>query len=75
MTYATTPTIDQPSYIYATASGQTFSYTQLPTAATQQQTGPTNLNDVYANHTAKYIIDDHSGSLDRDHHQRTTAGW
>jgi len=75
LTYATTPTIDQPSYIYATAPGQTFSYTQLPTVANQQQTGPTNLNDVYANHTAKYIIDDHNGSVDRDHHQRATAGW
>jgi hypothetical protein len=64
--------MDQSSYIYTTASGQTFSY--APTA-TQQQTGVTNLNDIYANHTAKYIIDDHNGSVDRDHHQRTTAGW
>jgi hypothetical protein len=75
LTYATTPTIEQPSYIYATAPGQTFSYTQLPTVATQQQPGSTNLNDVYANHTAKYILDDHNGSVDRDHHQRATAGW
>ncbi|CAF1081479.1 unnamed protein product [Rotaria sordida] len=76
LTYATTPTIEQPSYIYASAHGQTFSYAQLPTTtATQQQTGPTNLNDIYANHTAKYIIDDHNGSIDRDHHQRATTGW
>ena len=76
LTYATSPTLDQASYIYATAPGQTFSYAQLPTATgSQQQAGPTNLNDVYANHAAKYIIDDHNGSVDRDHHQRTTAGW
>jgi hypothetical protein len=64
LTYATAPltsaSIEQPSYIYTTA---------------QQQTGSTNLNDVYANHTAKYMIDDHSGSTDRDHHQRAAAGW
>ena len=43
---------------------------------TQQQQGSTNFNDVYANHTAKYMIDDHSGSVDRDlHHQRAAAGW
>jgi hypothetical protein len=71
LTYTTTPTLEQPSYIYATAPGQTFSYAQV----TPQQTGPTNLNDVYANHTAKYIIEDHNGSVDRDHHQRATAGW
>jgi hypothetical protein len=75
LTYTTTPSIDQSSYIYATAPGQTFSYAQLPTGVTQQPTGPTNLNDVYANHTAKYIIEDHTGSVDRDHHQRATAGW
>jgi hypothetical protein len=78
LTYATAPltsSIEQPSYIYTTASGQTFSYAQLPNGAGQQQTGPTNLNDVYANHTAKYMIDDHSGSVDRDHHQRAAAGW
>ncbi|CAF3512651.1 unnamed protein product [Adineta steineri] len=79
LTYATAPltsaSIEQQSYIYATASGQTFSYAQLPTGATQQQTGPTNLNDVYANHAAKYMIDDHNGAVDRDHHQRTAAGW
>jgi hypothetical protein len=67
--------MEQPSYIYATAPGQTFSYAQLATGAVQQQTGSTNLNDIYANHTAKYIIDDHNGSIDRDHHQRTTTGW
>jgi hypothetical protein len=72
LTYATTPTLDQQSYIYATAPGQTFSYGP---ATTQQQTGVANLNDIYANHTAKYIIDDHNGSIDRDHHQRATAGW
>ncbi|CAF4949100.1 unnamed protein product, partial [Rotaria sp. Silwood1] len=80
LTYATTPTIDQSSYIYAAAaaaaaSGQTFSYAQLSTATNQQQTGSTNINDIYANHTGKYIIDDHNGSGDRDHHQRTSAGW
>jgi hypothetical protein len=75
LTYATTPTIEQPSYIYATGPGQTFSYAQIPATATQQSLGPTNLNDVYGNHTAKYIIDDHNGSVDRDHHQRATAGW
>ncbi|CAF0951074.1 unnamed protein product [Rotaria sordida] len=79
LTYATAPltstSIEQPSYIYATAPGQTFSYAQLPTGVTQQQTGPTNINDVYTNHTAKYMIDDHSGSVDRDHHQRAAAGW
>jgi len=75
LTYATTPTIEQPSYIYATGPGQTFSYAPIPTTATQQSLGPTNLNDVYGNHTAKYIIDDHNGSVDRDHHQRATAGW
>jgi hypothetical protein len=72
----TSASIDQASYIYATASGQTFSYAQLPAGTTQQQTGPTNLNDVYANHAAKYMIDDHSGPVDRgDHHQRAAAGW
>ncbi len=71
----TSASIEQPSYIYTTASGQTFSYAQLPAGTTQQQTGPTNLNDVYANHAAKYMIDDHSGSVDRDHHQRTATGW
>ena len=75
LTYATPSAIEQPSYIYATTPGQTFSYTHLATAATQQQTTPTNLNDIYANHAAKYIIDDQNGSVDRDHHQRTTAGW
>jgi hypothetical protein len=70
-----TSSIEQPSYIYTTAPGQTFSYAQLPTGTSQQQTGPTNLNDVYVNHTAKYMIDDHNGSVDRDHHQRTAAGW
>ncbi|CAF4164802.1 unnamed protein product, partial [Adineta steineri] len=74
LTYATTPTIEQPSYIYTTASGQTFSYTQIPTTASQSSAGPANLNDVYGNHTTKYIIDDHNGSVDRDHHQRATAG-
>jgi hypothetical protein len=75
LTYATTPTMDQPSYIYTTTSGQTFSYTQLPTVPNQQQTGQTNLTDIYGNHQAKYIIDDHNGSVDRDHHQHATAGW
>lgn len=79
LTYATGPltsgSIEQPSYIYTTASGQTFSYAQLPAGTTQQSAGPTNLNDVYANHAAKYMIEDHSGSVDRDHHQRTAAGW
>lgn len=79
LTYATAPltsaSIEQPSYIYTTASGQTFSYAQLPTGTTQPQAGPTNLNDVYANHAAKYMIDDHNGSVDRDHHQRAAAGW
>ncbi|CAF3149564.1 unnamed protein product [Rotaria socialis] len=75
LTYATTPTLDQASYIYAAGPGQTFSYAQLPAAANQQQTGPGNLNDIYGNHTAKYIIDDHNVSVDRDHHQRATAGW
>lgn len=79
LTYATAPltsaSLEQPSYIYATASGQTFSYAQLPTGTTPQQTGPGNLTDVYGNHTTKYMIDDHSGSVDRDHHQRAAAGW
>jgi hypothetical protein len=79
LTYATAPlssaSLEQPSYIYATGPGQTFSYAQLPTGANQQQTGPTNLNDVYGNHTAKYMIDDHNGPVDRDHHQRAAAGW
>lgn len=79
LTYATGPltsaSLEQPSYIYATASGQTFSYAQLPTGTTAQQTGPGNINDVYAGHTTKYMIDDHSGAVDRDHHQRAAAGW
>ncbi|CAF3357067.1 unnamed protein product [Rotaria socialis] len=79
LTYATAPLtsagIEQPSYIYATTSGQTFSYAQLPAGVTQQQVGPTNLNDVYSNHTTKYMIEDHSGSVERDHHQRAAAGW
>lgn len=79
LAYATTPltsaSIEQPSYIYTTASGQTFSYAQLPTGVAQQQTVPANINDVYSNHTAKYMIDDHSGAVDRDHHQRAAAGW
>ncbi|CAF1599543.1 unnamed protein product, partial [Adineta ricciae] len=79
LTYATAPltsaSIEQPSYIYATAPGQTFSYAQLPTGTSQPPTGPTSLNDVYATHAAKYMIDDHSGAVDRDHHQRAAAGW
>lgn len=85
LTYATGPltsaSIEPSSYIYATAAapGQTFSYAPLPTAAAavanQGQTGPTTLTDVYGNHPGKYIIDDHSGSLDRDHHPRAPAGW
>jgi len=79
LTYATTPltsaSIEQSSYIYTTASGQTFSYAPLPTAANQGQTAPTTLADVYGNHTGKYMIDDHTGSVDRDHHQRAPAGW
>ena len=68
--------MDQPSYIYAPAPGQGFSYAQLqPAGAGQQQSGSNNLNDVYANHAAKYMLEDHSGSVDRDHHQRATAGW
>ena len=75
LTYTAAPSIEQQSYIYATAPGQTFSYAQLPTGVTPQSAGPTNLNDVYASHAAKYIIEDHNGSVDRDHHQRATAGW
>ena len=79
LTYATTPltsaSIEQSSYIYATAPGQTFSYAPLPTAANQGQTAPATLADVYGNHTGKYMIDDHTGSVDRDHHQRAPAGW
>ena len=79
LTYATGPlssgSIEQPSYIYATGPGQAFSYAQLPTGASQQQAGPNSLSDVYGNHTAKYMIDDHGGTVDRDHHQRATAGW
>lgn len=72
LAYAAGSTIEQPSYIYATTPGQAFSYTQIPTGATSQGT---NLNDVYGNHTGKYLIDDHSASVDRDHHSRATAGW
>lgn len=79
LTYATGPlssgSMEQPSYIYATGPGQAFSYAQLPTGASQQQAGPNSLSDVYGNHTAKYMIDDHGGTADRDHHQRATAGW
>ena len=79
LTYATAPltsaSIEQPSYIYTTAAGQAFSYAQLPTGANPTSAAPTNLNDVYGNHSAKYMIDDHTGSVDRDHHQRATAGW
>ena len=79
LAYATAPltsaSLEQPSYIYATGPGQTFSYAQLPTGTSQQPTGPTNLNDVYAAHAAKYMIDDHNNSVDRDHHQRAAAGW
>ena len=72
LAYAAASTIEQPSYIYATTPGQAFSYTQIPTGATSQAT---NLNDVYGNHTGKYLIDEHSASVDRDHHSRATAGW
>lgn len=79
LTYAAAPLtsagIEQPSYIYATAPGQAFSYAPLPAGVTQGQAGPASINDVYSNHTTKYMIDDHSGSVDRDHHQRTAAGW
>lgn len=79
LTYATGPltstSIEQPSYIYTTAAGQTFSYAQLPTGANPGQAAPTNLNDVYGNHTAKYMIDDHAATVDREHHQRAAAGW
>ncbi|CAF0750610.1 unnamed protein product [Adineta ricciae] len=75
LTYTTTPTIEPSSYIYATTSGQSFSYAQIPTPAAQSSTGPTNLNDVYGNHTGKYIIDDHLGSVDHEHHSRAASGW
>lgn len=61
LTYAAASTIDPTSYIYTTATGQTFSYASLPPSAT---TNATALNDIYGNHAA----------IDRDH-QRTTAGW
>lgn len=76
LTYTTTPTIEQPSYIYATAApGQTFSYAPMPAGGTQPSTGAGNLADVYANHAGKYVIDDHVGSVDHESHQRATAGW
>ena len=76
LTYATTPSIEQASYIYATAPGQTFSYASLPpTGPNGQPTMSSNLADVYGNHTTKYLMDDHGGSIDREHHQRATPGW
>ena len=76
LTYATTPSIEQASYIYATAPGQTFSYASLPpTGANGQPTMSNNLADVYGSHTTKFLMDDHGGSIDREHHQRATPGW
>lgn len=61
LTYATASTIEPTSYIYTTASGQTFSYASLPPSAA---TNAATLNEIYGGHAA----------IDRDH-QRTTAGW
>jgi hypothetical protein len=68
LTYATTPTVETTSpYVYTTASGQTFSYASLPTGPTANGNP---MNEIYCNHTTKYIIDE------SDRHQRTTtAGW
>ena len=74
LAYAATSAIDQPSYIYATTPGQAFSYAQIPTAAAATSQA-NNLTEVYGNHTAKYLIDDHGAPVDREHHSRATAGW
>lgn len=66
LAYTTPTNLEQASYIYTTPSGQTYSYATL---ATQQQTFPT---DIYS---TKYILDDPNALIERDSHQRSTAGW
>lgn len=66
LTYAAGPNMEPTSFIYAPTAA--FSYASLPG-------GTPNLNDLYGTHSTKYVIDDHHGTVDRDLHQRTTAGW